>query len=229
VAVRGRRVGGRVELSVVDTGIGIAPSMLETIFQPFVQTRQSIARSQGGLGLGLAIVSNLVELHGGTVLAKSAGRGQGSEFIVTLPAIDAPTNDEAPSPPSDALGAPGNGRLLIVDDNVDAAEMLRDLLVAIGYDVSVAHDGPAALEVAETFRPQLGILDLGLPVMDGFELAHQLQARTHLGSPKLVALTGYGQAEDVAKTSAAGFAAHLVKPLDFARLRALMEELLERP
>jgi CheY-like chemotaxis protein/two-component sensor histidine kinase len=229
VVVRGRRVGGHIELSVADTGIGIAEPMLETIFQPFIQTRQSIARSQGGLGLGLAIVSNLVELHGGTVRAKSEGRGRGSEFVVTLPALDTAMNEEQPPAPLDAPKAAGNGRVLVVDDNVDAAEMLRELLVTVGYNVTVAHDGPEALDVAETFRPQLGILDLGLPVMDGFELAHLLKSRTHLGSPKLVALTGYGQHEDVAKTSAAGFAAHLVKPLDFERLRTLMEELLAPP
>jgi len=227
VVVRGRRAGARVELSISDNGIGIDASMLERIFEPFIQTQQSLERSQGGLGLGLAIVSNLVKLHGGTVRAKSDGRGRGSELLVSLPALDTPEMSAVPTEPP-VMQIDGKGRVLVVDDNVDAAEMLKELLVKVGYDVSLAHDGLAALEIAETFRPQIGVLDLGLPVMDGFELARSLQMRTHLGAPKLIALTGYGQSEDRAKTAEAGFAAHLVKPVNFETLRALMEQLLER-
>ncbi len=228
VVVRGRRAGARVELSISDNGIGIDASMLERIFEPFIQTQQSLERSQGGLGLGLAIVANLVKLHGGTVRAKSDGRGRGTELLVSLPALDVPQTSAAAPAQSAVIATNGMGRVLVVDDNVDAAEMLKDLLVTVGYDVSLAHDGPAALEIAETFRPQIGVLDLGLPVMDGFELARSLQRQTHLGAPKLIALTGYGQSEDRAKTAEAGFAAHLVKPVDFEKLRALMERLLER-
>ena len=226
VTVRGRRAGDRVELSVADNGIGIDPSMLELIFEPFIQTRQSLERSQGGLGLGLAIVTNLVKLHGGTVRARSDGRGTGSEFVMSLPGLAMPAPVEVAAAQVSPGRRTGRGRVLVVDDNVDAAEMLRDLLVSAGYEVAIAHDGVEALKIVETFRPQLGVFDLGLPVMDGFELARSIQGRTDLAAPKLVALTGYGQSEDRAKTAAAGFAAHLVKPVDFEKLRAMIDRLL---
>ncbi len=226
IVVRGRAEEDRAVLSIVDTGIGIDPSMLETIFEPFIQTRQSIERSQGGLGLGLAIVANLVKLHGGTVHARSEGRGRGSELVVSLPrlAMPASATEQASAEPETQPHA--KARVLVVDDNVDAADMLRDLLVSIGYDVELAHDGLSAIDVAEKFRPDVGILDIGLPVMDGFELAQSLRAKPHLSATKLVALTGYGQREDRAKTAEAGFAAHFVKPVDFDKLRALIEQLV---
>jgi signal transduction histidine kinase len=225
ILVRAEREPEHVVVTVIDDGIGIEAGMLERIFEPFAQARQSIERAQGGLGLGLAIVDNLVRLHRGTATASSPGPGRGSEFTVCLPALDLP----------DAVTLPANvprvvqacdARVLIVDDNVDAAQMLADLLDIAGYDTLAAHDGPSALDAAEAFRPQVAVLDLGLPIMDGFELARHLRAHPALATTKLVALTGYGQAEDRAKTAAAGFAAHFVKPVDNDALCATIQKLL---
>ncbi|MEO7731592.1 MAG: ATP-binding protein, partial [Kofleriaceae bacterium] len=175
IAVRAARDGDHVALAVVDTGIGIEPAMLGRIFEPFTQDPQSIERSQGGLGLGLAIVDNLVKLHGGTVTAHSAGRGHGSELTVRLPLIDPPVVAAAPVATPDA--AAGEARILIIDDNVDAALLLAEVLAAGGYHTLAVHDGPSALHAAEAFHPQLAVVDLGLPVMDGFELARHLRER----------------------------------------------------
>lgn len=201
---------GLVRVRVVDEGIGIEPELLGQIFERFVQRAQGRDRTRGGLGLGLAIVKNLVELHGGNVWAHSAGPGQGAEFVVELP--------RAPARPRTAdlqltVVAPPDGhrRILVVDDNADAAEMLAMGLDALGHEVMVAHDGPGALEVAETWRPDLALLDIGLPVMDGFQLATELRAA--IPGIQLVAVTGYGQKTDRQRSEAAGFAAHLVKPI----------------
>ncbi len=225
ILVRVQREGDQAEIVVIDNGIGIEAEMLPRVFEPFAQARQSLDRARGGLGLGLAIVSNLVKLHGGTVRAKSQGRGQGSEFSVHLPLIDPPDGVEILSPELPAVQGAG-ARVLVVDDNVDAAEMLADLLEMHGYRTVVAHDGPSALTLADDFHPQIALLDLGLPVMDGFELARILQARPALASTRLIAITGYGQPEDRAKTAAAGFAGHMTKPVSTNQLRTLMEQLL---
>jgi PAS domain S-box-containing protein len=219
ITVRAAEDQGQVVLRVRDTGIGIAPDVLPHVFDLFVQGRQALDRSAGGLGLGLTIVRNLVEHHGGTVSAYSQGRGAGSEFVVRLPkatgvaaAGDGHVADaEAGTTVARAAGGP---RVLLVDDNVDAAEMLAAALSAKGYQTRVAHDGPAALVVAETFRPEIGFLDLGLPVMDGYELAMRLRDIPDLGAIRLIAVTGYGQASDRRKTRQAGFHRHLVKPVD---------------
>jgi len=225
VRVSARRKGDQIEISVVDNGVGIDASMLTQVFEAFAQAPQSIDRAQGGLGLGLAIVANLVKLHGGTVTANSEGRGRGSEFILCLPAIEMPevalVTSQAPQ-----VVPRGDARVLIVDDNVDAAELLADVLQAGGYQTRAVHDGPSALKAADEFQPQIALLDLGLPVMDGFELAQLLRHRSELATTKLIAITGYGQPEDRAKTAAAGFAAHMVKPVDLAQLRRVMEQLL---
>ena len=228
IVVRARRDGATVVITVADNGIGIESGMLAHVFEPFAQTRQSLDRSQGGLGLGLAIVHNLVKLHGGTVYAESAGPGRGSEFTVALPAHELPSELPAAAVAERAMHSHA-GRVLIVDDNVDAAEMLKELLAIDGHDIEVAHDAPGALEVAEAFHPHIAVLDLGLPVVDGFELARLLRDRPSSAAANIIALTGYGQAEDRSKTAAAGFVAHLVKPVDVEELRALIGRLLPAP
>jgi PAS domain S-box-containing protein len=229
ITVRGTEEDGQVVLRVRDTGMGIAADVLPHVFDLFVQERQALDRSQGGLGLGLTIVRNLVEHHGGSVSAHSEGPGSGSEFVVRLPkAAVAHISQEPGVAKAQECGpvpiSPHALRVLVVDDNVDAAEMLAAALTAKGYQTRVAHDGPAALLVAQTFRPTIGFLDLGLPVMDGYELATRLRDIPDLRSMQLVAVTGYGQASDRRKTRRAGFHQHLVKPVD---LRAV-DDVLSR-
>ncbi len=216
VIVRVAREGGGIEVQVQDTGCGIAPDLLPRVFELFVQGRQAIDRSHGGLGLGLAIVRNLVELHGGTVHAHSEGEGQGSAFTVRLPIHEGGASEPMPLEPV-GTGS-GSGRILLVDDNADAALTLSDLLEVIGYEVRTAGDADHALAVLESFHPQLGLLDIGLPRVDGYQLATMIRQRADTGGMKLVALTGYGQDSDRARARQAGFDQHLVKPVDLQRL-----------
>jgi CheY-like chemotaxis protein len=232
IEVVATRAGANVSLSVRDNGVGISPEMLPRVFDLFVQESQTIDRSRGGLGLGLTIVKNLVDLHGGQVRAHSAGLGQGSEFVLTLPldAVEIASSDAAPTngaPSPRLLPVRGNGsdRVLIVDDNEDAADMLSMVLEARGYATRVAHDGPSALAAATDFRPHTALLDIGLPVMDGFELARRLRSEPGLPGLRLVALTGYGQETDRRRSREAGFDHHLVKPVD---VKAVLE-ILESP
>ncbi len=229
IAIRGTEEGRQVVLRVRDTGIGIALDVLPRVFDLFVQERQAIDRSQGGLGLGLTIVRNLVERHGGTVSAHSDGPGTGSEFVVRLPSANiAATSEDPPAadPVHERLIAPANRsvRILVVDDSVDAAEMLAAALSARGYETRVAHDAPAALRIAADFRPAIALLDIGLPVMDGYELAACLRGLPELNGVTLIALTGYGQESDRQKTRIAGFQHHLVKPVDLDAIDALLGE-----
>lgn len=218
-----RPSGKDVEISVRDNGIGIAPEMLPDIFDLFVQMERRLYRSQGGLGIGLTLVRNLVELHGGTVQARSAGLGQGSEFVVRLPA-----REELPaaSPPrvrrKDGKAMEQKLNLLVVDDNVDAADSLAILLRLEGHEVRVAHDGPAALKIAQSEPPQLILLDLGMPGMDGYQVARRLRRQPELHDVLLVALTGWGQEEDQRRTREAGFDLHLVKPVEPDALKELL-------
>jgi CheY-like chemotaxis protein len=221
ITVRAAEEQGQVVLRVRDTGIGIAPDVLPHVFDLFVQGRQALDRSQGGLGLGLTIVRNLVEHHGGTVSAHSDGRGAGSEFVVRLPkapvtvlASDTHRHGVSAEVATMVAASATGPRVLVVDDNVDAAEMLAEALAAKGYQTRVAHDGPAALLTAAKFRPAIAFLDLGLPVMDGYELAARLRELPGLCSMRLIAVTGYGQESDRRRTEQAGFHHHLVKPVD---------------
>jgi PAS domain S-box-containing protein len=226
IRLRGGLEGESVVLSVQDDGMGMTAEVLPHVFDLFVQGRQTIERALGGLGLGLTIVRSLVERHGGDVTAHSAGRDRGSEFVVRLPRATpvaqpaAPATSERDSHHDAARGT----RLLVVDDNVDAAEMLAAALTSRGCVVQVAYDAPAALQIAATRDFDAALLDIGLPVIDGYELAARLRALHTMRGARLIAITGYGQASDRQRALAAGFDHHLVKPVD---LRAL-EQLLPR-
>lgn len=234
ITLRGGEEQGYVVLRVRDTGIGIAPDVLPRVFDLFVQERQAIDRSQGGLGLGLTIVRNLVERHGGSVSAHSDGPGRGSEFVVRLPRSDAAHANRNARPGGPARGEPADApadvcRILVVDDNEDGADTLAEVLNGRGYETRVAHDGPTALRIAEDFRPDIAFLDIGLPVMDGYELAGRLREIAALSGIRLIALTGYGQESDRKKTQAAGFHHHLVKPVDLDALEAIVRAYLQQP
>ncbi len=235
IEVTAERDRGDVVLRVRDDGAGISPDLLPRVFDLFAQGPQGIERPQGGLGLGLAIVRSLVQLHGGSIAAESAGPGQGSTFVVRLPLIESSESSfgssarsvpAAPQPPaSSAAATDGQGRVLIVDDNQDAAELLAEALELLGFSTEVAHDGASALKAADRFAPDVALLDLGLPLMDGYEVARRLRA-SHGGSPKLIAVTGYGQASDRRRSREAGFDVHLVKPVDLPDLQEAVTRLM---
>ncbi|SNT25377.1 PAS domain S-box-containing protein [Noviherbaspirillum humi] len=215
----------RVNVAVSDNGIGIAPELLPHVFELFTQAERSPDRSQGGLGLGLALVKSLVELHGGGITARSDGPGAGSEFLITLPRLAATQEQALAATPPDApvLPPPMPGmRLMVVDDNVDAAQSLAMLLEAAGHEVETHYDAGSALAAARARPPQVFMLDIGLPDMDGYELAKRLRATSQTASATLIALTGYGQSQDRDRSRHAGFDHHLVKPADTRRLLALL-------
>jgi len=224
IDVTGSRRGESIELRVRDNGIGIAKEMLPHIFDMFVQERQALDRARGGLGLGLAIVKSLVELHGGTVSVESEGPGKGSEFIVRLPAAD-PDRDDVRARLGSSEMQPLHKRqhVLVVDDNPDALHMLADALEQRGFTTSRAHDGPSALEEAARSHPAIALLDIGLPVMDGYELARRLRENDH--DLQLVAVTGYGHPSARSRSKDAGFAAHLVKPITVDEVEAAIDQL----
>jgi CheY-like chemotaxis protein len=196
----------------------------------FTQDRQAPDRSQGGLGLVLTIARSLVKLHDGTIEAHSEGRGQGSELVISLPAVAgaAAASDVVGSAGVAVKGALRTGRrILVVDDNVDAAHLIAAALEAVGHETPAVFDGPAALSVAAEFHPDVALLDLGLPLMDGFEVARQLrELNVATAPPVLVAVTGYGQRSDRERTESAGFQAHVVKPVDVHELVSLLDTLL---
>jgi PAS domain S-box-containing protein len=218
IVIEGRQEGTELVLTVKDNGMGIEPELLPHVFDLFTQERQSIDRSKGGLGVGLTIVRNLVELHGGTAEAKSAGRGMGSSFTIRLPAVTEEPAAIAAHVGTGSMHAAAPLRVLAVDDNEDALDMTAEVLRAAGHTVMTAMDGPSALKAVDSFHPDVGVLDIGLPVMDGYELAQRIRAQCGDDAPRLIALTGYGQESDRNRARSAGFAGHLTKPVDVDRL-----------
>jgi PAS domain S-box-containing protein len=222
-----RREGMDVVVDVSDTGSGIGPELLPRLFEMFTQGVRPIDRAEGGLGLGLALVQSLIKLHGGSVTADSRGSGKGSCFTVRLPALDMTHLVAAiaivPPVATQTAQPPGRRRILVVDDNVDAAETLADLLRALGHEVAIAYDGPQALIALESFDADVAVLDIGLPVMDGYELAGRIRGAAPGRRPRLVALTGYGLPDDVTRGRAAGFDEHLIKPVDIDALLEALE------
>ncbi|HTI38461.1 MAG TPA: ATP-binding protein [Vicinamibacterales bacterium] len=207
-----------VTVRIVDYGIGIAPDQLDAIFDLFVQLDRSLARSQGGLGIGLSIARSVIELHGGTISAESAGTGLGTRILIMLPlSIDAVTPADRPGSDQPAPAAV-HLNVLIVEDNPDAAELLRTLLESWGHSVRVAHDGIAGVRAASLDAPQVAIVDIGLPGLNGYEVAQHLRATPDTRETYLVAITGYGRPEDRARAREAGFDDFIVKPLDFEAL-----------
>jgi PAS domain S-box-containing protein len=213
-----------IRIEVVDNGIGMAPELVKRAFDLFAQAERSADRASGGLGLGLALVKHLVELHGGTVSCDSPGLGKGSRFAVTLPRLPAgDARGHGREAGADAQGRSGALRILVVDDNEDAADTLAMLLEAAGDEVFVENGSRRALERARETVPQVCLLDLGLPEMDGAELARRLRAAPETAHALLVAVTGYGQESDRVRTGEAGFDHHLVKPIDLDRLQLILE------
>jgi PAS domain S-box-containing protein len=227
--------GGRITLSVTvdeqqvhvavrDNGVGIAPDILPYIFDLFTQAERTPDRSQGGLGIGLALVKSLVTLHGGTVRATSDGMGQGSEFCISLPRLAAPGESADDEAPGAGMQAPGALRVMVVDDNVDAAQMLAALLEVQGHAVCVEYDAKGALERARLEHLDVLLLDIGLPDLDGYELARRLRAQPESAHATLVALTGYGQSQDRKEAEQAGFDHYLVKPADMDQVNEVLAE-----
>jgi signal transduction histidine kinase len=227
VSLRPEPDGAAALLSVRDTGIGMDGPMLAQVFEAFSQADRSLDRSRGGLGLGLALVRGLVELHGGTVRAASAGLGQGTEITIRLPLVSGP---KAEGPPAQSNGlARAAYRVLVIEDSVDAAESMRLLLTLCGHQVEVAAAGSAGLDAARARRPDVVLCDIGLPGgMDGYAVARALRADPALATTHLIALTGYGQAEDQRRAREAGFDLHLVKPIDFNELQRILASLAAR-
>ena len=221
--------GDRIVLRIRDTGVGIVPDSLPHLFELFTQAPRSLDRSQGGLGVGLAVVRKLVEMHGGTVEAQSAGPGKGSEFIVRLPVLSPPTGrSQIPSKKGDEQSGSG-WRVLVVDDNVDSADSIAMLLQVSGHEVRVVYSGQDALDMAGKYQPDIVLLDIGLPVMDGYEVARRLRKHPELKALKLIAVTGYGQESDRLQSQEAGFDYHLVKPVDAQKLQEVMVAVMKSP
>jgi CheY-like chemotaxis protein len=228
VRVTTEAAGTDAVLRVEDDGVGISDETLPFVFELFFQVERPLSRPQGGLGLGLTLVRRLVELHGGSVQAASGGPGKGAAFVVRLPAVPAPAVATVPA----LSGAPagrGHGHVLLVEDSADAREILRMILEQSGYLVTCAQDGPGGVAAALRCRPGAALVDIGLPGYDGYEVARKIRAAPEGASVLLVALTGYGQPADRRRAEEAGFDLHFVKPVDPARLVALLAGALREP
>ncbi len=226
ISLRASREDSTVVIRVTDNGIGIDAATLPRIFEPFVQVDTAHGYSRGGLGVGLTLVRRFAELHGGSVSAFSAGLGTGSEFTVKLPVVDAATNDRRGPNPQDVNRCAV--RVMVVDDNSDAAESLRMLLEIVGHQVLVAHSGPAAVQEAAAWKPEIVLLDIGLPGLDGYQVAEILRRAPATEGVTIVAMTGFGQEGDIARARAAGFDHHMVKPVDPDRLLKLLDDVAEK-
>jgi CheY-like chemotaxis protein len=225
IGLTARHEGADVVIKVWDTGVGISSELRPRIFDLFVQGDRTMARSEGGLGIGLTLVKSLVEMHGGRVSVASEGPGKGSEFTVVLPALGEESRE--PGTPR-TVSLPHvirrGSRVLVVDDNTDTARGVSKLLKLLGHDVRVAHDGPAAIEAARAHCPDVVLLDIGLPAMDGYEVVRRLRTEECCKHALIVAVSGYGQDEARSRSRAAGFDHHLVKPVDYDALMALFAE-----
>lgn len=216
------RQGEEVIIRVHDTGVGIAPEMLPRVFEVFTQAERSLDRAQGGLGLGLTLVRSLVQMHEGSVEARSAGLGQGSEFIVRLPALPEAQTFGQPEEGAPAQARATLHRILVVDDVVDTANSLAELLGLFGHEVRTAYDGPSVIGMAREFRPDVILLDIGLPGEDGYEVARQIRRDPVLSGVLLVALTGYGQEKDRRLAEQAGFNHLFTKPVELDALQSVL-------
>ncbi len=216
IVLSARLDGSEVVVTVRDSGIGIPVAALPSLFALFSQVETNLERAQGGLGIGLALVKGLVEMHGGTVAAHSDGPGQGSEFTVRLPMTTEPS--WSPDPAREVRPQGPRRRVLVVDDNRDAATSLSMMLSLLGNDTRIAHDGLEALELAEAFRPDVILLDIGLPRLNGYDTCRRLREQPWGKDVVIIAVTGWGQEEDHRRSQEAGFDQHLVKPIDLAIL-----------
>ena len=223
-----QQLGAEAVVSIQDNGSGIPTAMLPHVFEMFTQVDSSLERSKGGLGIGLSIVKRLVEIHGGSVEARSDGQGWGSEFVVRLPVALSVTGDEPTSQP-DPVYPSTRHCILVVDDNVDAADSLGQLLEILGNEVITSYDGESGIRAAKKFRPGILLCDIGMPKMNGHDVARSIRAEAWGKNIVLVALTGYGQIDDLQKSADAGFDHHLVKPLDFDALIVLLAGLRPQP
>ncbi len=225
IALVAERQGSDVVVSVRDNGVGIPAEMLPRVFAMFTQVDRSLERAQGGLGIGLSLVKTLVEMHGGSVEARSAGHGLGSEFIVRLPIVVTTPTDPPARIATEPAARSSPLRILVVDDNHDSARTLSRLLKLLGHEARMAHDGGAAIELAEAYRPELMLLDIGLPILNGYDVARAIRSRPWGGGLVIVALTGWGQEGDRRRSKEAGIDDHLVKPVDPALLERLLASL----
>jgi CheY-like chemotaxis protein len=222
-----RREASRVAIAVSDTGVGIAAEALPEVFEMFTQVGRNRDRSQGGLGIGLALVRRLVELHGGTVTVESPGNGGGSTFTVRLPLAEPAADHRGEGVRPDEHGAMRSRRVLVVDDNTDAAESLATLLELSGHATRVATNGDEAVRMAHEFHPEIVFLDIGMPGKDGYEVARELRTSPHTREAVLVALTGWGAKDDRVRTRRAGFDHHLTKPAGLEAVDKLLAHIAE--
>jgi signal transduction histidine kinase len=221
ISLDARRVGDEVRIVVTDDGEGISAEVLPKVFDLFTQGERTLERTQGGLGIGLSLVKGLVTMHGGTVEAESAGPGKGSRFTIRLPMPLVPATQ--PLPRAARASSPMPHRILVVEDNVDSAEAMLLLLRQSGHEVKTVNDGAEAVGIARIFRPDVILLDIGLPGMDGYELAGKLRGMEETRDARMIAVSGYGQQKDRQRSTDAGFDLHLVKPVDPSRLREAIE------
>jgi CheY-like chemotaxis protein/two-component sensor histidine kinase len=219
ITVSARKQGGEVVIAVEDTGVGIPKEMLPKVFDLFTQVDRTLERSEGGLGIGLSLVKRLVEMHGGTIAAASK-LGKGSTFTVRLPLVEAAAEESEPSRAAEVSGA--GRRVLIVDDNADTARMTGRLLKSLGFEVRLCHDGSTAIDEAQEFRPEVVLLDIGLPGLNGFEVAQTLREEACCGDSLIIGISGYGDQQAREKARMAGFDHYLVKPVDIEAVTQLV-------
>jgi len=239
-AAKYSKAGGRVDLivrptpgwvvvSVRDAGIGIAPDMLDRVFEPFTQATMARDHAPGGVGIGLSLAHRLVEMHGGTIRAVSDGPGYGSEFVVRLPSCpDEVVFQESPAAPVAVENTPLPRRVLVADDNVDSADMEAALLTAVGCEVRTVYDGESTLREAERFRPDVVLLDIGMPDIDGHEVCARIRSQSWGGNIILIAVSGWGQEGDRRRSARAGFNMHLVKPVDPDALLRIVRDVMSQ-